>query len=551
MKLLSVAEMAAAEKDADAAGHSYEQMMELAGRGVAEAIQHRYNVNGLRVIVLVGPGNNGGDGLVTGRYLTQAGAKVVFYLYESREQGDKNFAQIQEMGLDALVAEFDQQYRTLRLRLNGCDMVVDALLGTGVSRPITGEMAQLLRQVKGGLQERAGLLAEELAHTQTIPTSLSFVSPNFEQLPTPAPRPVVVAVDCPSGLNCDTGEIDPLTIPADLTVTFAAPKRGHFLFPGASACGELVVADIGLDGQKNFILRETPMSVATRAEVRQWLPKRPLDGHKGSFGRVLIAAGSIQYRGAPILSARGAFRAGAGLVAVATPAVVKPSVVSQLPEATFPIISGSEALDNTSAITLLERIHDYKAILVGPGLSQLDDAEVFVMKLLTDLPQNAPPLVLDADALNLLGRRGDWLHLLPPQVILTPHPGEMARLMDKPVEEVRKLNRLQLAQQKAVEWKCIVLLKGANTVVAAPDGRVVLIPFANPVLAVAGSGDVLGGVLVALLGQGVPLFEATILAAYLHGAAGQLASQTRGQIGLLASEIADFIPQAIQHLRLG
>lgn len=293
------------------------------------------------------------------------------------------------------------------------------------------------------------------------------------------------------------------------------------------------------------------MSVATRAEVRQWLPKRPLDGHKGSFGRVLIAAGSIQYRGAPILSARGAFRAGAGLVAVATPAVVKPSVVSQLPEATFPIISGSEALDNTSAITLLERIHDYKAILVGPGLSQLDDAEVFVMKLLTDLPQNAPPLVLDADALNLLGRRGDWLHLLPPQVILTPHPGEMARLMDKPVEEVRKLNRLQLAQQKAVEWKCIVLLKGANTVVAAPDGRVVLIPFANPVLAVAGSGDVLGGVLVALLGQGVPLFEATILAAYLHGAAGQLASQTRGQIGLLASEIADFIPQAIQHLRLG
>lgn len=551
MKLLSVAEMAAAEKDADAAGHSYEQMMELAGRGVAEAIQHRYNVNGLRVIVLVGPGNNGGDGLVTGRYLAQAGAKVVFYLYEAREQGDKNFAQIQEMGLDALVAEFDQQYRTLRLRLNGCDMVVDALLGTGVSRPITGEMAQLLRQVKSGLQERASLMAKELAHTQTIPTSLSFVSPNFEQLPTPAPRPVVVAVDCPSGLNCDTGEIDPLTIPADLTVTFAAPKRGHFLFPGASACGELVVADIGLDGQKNFILRETPMSVATRAEVRQWLPKRPLDGHKGSFGRVLIAAGSIQYRGAPILSARGAFRAGAGLVAVATPAVVKPSVVSQLPEATFPIISGSEALDNTSAITLLERIHDYKAILVGPGLSQLDDAEVFVMKLLTDLPQNAPPLILDADALNLLGRRGDWLHLLPPQVILTPHPGEMARLMDKPVEDVRKLNRLQLAQQKAVEWKCIVLLKGANTVVAAPDGRVVLIPFANPVLAVAGSGDVLGGVLVALLGQGVPLFEATILAAYLHGAAGQLASQTSGQIGLLASEIADFIPQAIQHLRLG
>ena len=247
IKVFTVAEMVAAEKAADAAGHSYAAMMEVAGRRVAEAILERWDVSRRQILVLVGPGNNGGDGLVAGRFLAEAGAEVAFYLSKPRDPSDdKNLALVTEAGLEVLLAEHDQRYRVLRHRLRITNIVVDALLGTGLTRTVSGEMAELMRQVNAGIAEQRTAYAESL---RPVLISIAALPPGREDgnpNRLPPPTPVVVAVDCPSGLNCDTGALDPLAQPAHLTVTFAGPKQGHLRFPGAAACGELVVADIGI-----------------------------------------------------------------------------------------------------------------------------------------------------------------------------------------------------------------------------------------------------------------------------------------------------------------
>ncbi|HRQ38162.1 MAG TPA: NAD(P)H-hydrate dehydratase [Chloroflexota bacterium] len=538
MKVFTVSEMVAAEKAADVAGVSYAQMMESAGQAVAEAIMARYPIAGMRVLVLVGPGNNGGDGLVCGRYLAQAGADVAFYLSKARDAAtDVNFAQIQQMGLFTVEAGFDQRFRVLRTRLSVSDLVVDALLGTGVTRPIGGELAKLMRQFAAGIEERRTTF-----HAQTRSRLVTLSPPH---LLTPSPSSahpfIIVAVDCPSGLNCDTGELDTLAVPVDLTVTFAGPKRGHFIFPGAAACGELVVADIGISADL-LPVEQVTVEVMTAVLAHSLLPPRPKDGHKGTFGKVLIAAGCDQYRGAPVLAAKGAFRAGAGLVALATPDVVRQTAVVALPEATYPLVAAERALTAQDAAALLPTLSSYDALLVGPGLG--DTAVDFLATLLTAPP--LPPLIVDADGLNGLAQLPDWPRLLPPETVLTPHPAEMARLMGIPLADLLAQDRVAVAQTQAQAWGHIVLLKGAYTVVAGTDGRVTILPFANPALAVGGSGDVLSGIIVALLGQGVRPCEAAILGGYLHGAAGALYP---GDTGLLAGELADLVPQAMQLLK--
>lgn len=550
MKVFTVSQMIAAENAADAAGVAYAQMMEHAGQTVAEAILARYPVAEARVLVLVGPGNNGGDGLVCGRYLAQAGADVAFYLSKPRDPAaDTNYAQIQQMGLFAVEAGFDQRFRVLRTRLSVSDLVVDALLGTGVTRPIGGDLAKLMRQLQAGVAERRTALHEP-SHPRLV--SLTPPRPALSPASTPSPRavpsayPIIVAVDCPSGLNCDTGELDALAVPADLTVTFAGPKRGHFIFPGAAACGELVVADIGIPPDLP-VVQAVNVEVVTAVHAHTLLPARPQDGHKGSFGKVLIAAGCDQYRGAPVLAARGAFRAGAGLVALATPDVVRQTAVVALPEATYPLITAEQVLSAQDAAQLLPTLPQYDALLVGPGLGGTTVGQTAVEFLFALLAAPyLPPMVLDADGLNGLAQLPDWPRLLPPDTILTPHPAEMARLMGIPLANLLARDRVEVAREQAQAWGQIVLLKGAYTVVAAPDGRVTILPFANPVLAVGGSGDVLSGVIVALLGQGVRPYEAAILGGYLHGAAGALYP---GDTGLLASELADLLPRAIQLLK--
>ncbi len=535
IKIFTVSEMVAAEKAADAAGVTYHQMMETAGRCVAEAINGRFPITEMNVLVLVGPGNNGGDGLVAGRYLAQAGANVAFYLSKPRDPAtDANYAQIQEMGLFAVDASFDQRFRVLRTRLNITDLVIDALLGTGVSRPIGGKLAQLMRQLQAGIVERQTTLA---ATNRPRLTSIAQVAAT-----TPNPLPVV-AVDCPSGLNCDTGALDSLAIPAQLTVTFAGPKRGHFRFPGAAACGELVVADIDI-APKLPPVQAVSVSLTTAVLAHHLLPARPAAGHKGTFGKALIVAGSSHYWGAPVLAARAAYRVGAGLVALAVPDAIRPTVAAQLPEATYPPTHETDQFGAVGAEQLLKTAVSAQSLLIGPGMGMTLD----FMETLLQNGRSLPPLIIDADGLNTLAQWPDWPQRLPPHTILTPHPGEMARLTDIPLAELKTVDRVALAQEKAADWGHILILKGAYTVVATPDGQATINPFANPILGAAGSGVVLAGCLAGLLAQGVGGRETAVLGTYLHAAAGQLAAQSLGNAGLLAGEIADHLPQIRRQL---
>ncbi len=535
MKIFSVAEMTAAEQAAAGAGVSYAQMMENAGKAVADAILERRNVAGQRVTILVGPGNNGGDGLVAARYLAQAGADVVCYLSRARQaETDANYAQIQEMGVLALTADLDQRYRVLHHRLNITDILVDALLGTGVTRAIGGDLARLLRQVQMGVAERRQNLAAAAAPRLT---SIAGMTP-------PPPRPFIVAVDCPSGLNCDSGALDPLAVAADLTVTFAGPKRGHFLFPGAAACGELVVADIDIPSDLPAV-QSVNLELITAAQARAWLPPRPMDGHKGVFGKAFIYAGQAQYWGAPVLAGLGALRSGVGLAALGVPQAIRATVAGQLPEATYLPLPDESTLGPASArfLSAEEMLAGRAALLFGPGLGAAVD---FVAELLA--AAQLPPLVVDADGLNALAQLPQWPQRLPPESVLTPHPGELARLLGVPLAESKAQDRVAVTQAAAAQWGQVVVHKGAYTVAAAPDGRTAVLPFAHGALSVGGSGDVLAGIIVSLLAQNVSPFVAACLGGYLHGAAALLAARAQGPAGLLAREIAHHIPYVLASL---
>jgi NAD(P)H-hydrate epimerase len=560
MKVVTVAQMRAIERETDAAGVSYAQMMENAGRGVARAILDRVQVEGRSVVVLVGPGNNGGDGLVAGRYLAQAGARVSFYLSRPRPAHDTNYAQVQEMALPVAVASADRAGERLQDALSEADVVVDALLGTGVERPVKGSLKKLLlrsgQALKDNRDRRLG--ASDGAVSPTTPSHR------------PAGIPLVVAVDCPSGLNCDTGALDPAALPADLTVTFAAPKVGQFRFPGAAAIGELLVVDIGSD-QSLPAVQSVELELTTADQVRRWLPRRPPDAHKGTFGRVMIAAGSVNYVGAAALAGAGAYRAGAGLVTLAVPGSIHAPLAAQLAEATYVLLPHDMgAMNEDAAKVLLEALGDlaYDALLIGPGLGRDVKTGLFLWSLLAgrkaaartrigfvqgapgagkrDAP-DLPPLVVDADGLNLLAETDGWADHLPPNCVLTPHPGEMARLLKCQREEVTS-ERLGVAQRAAASWGQIVALKGAFTVVAAPDGRTTLIPFANPALATAGSGDVQAGAIAGMLAQGLEPYQAAVAGAFLHGAAGQKAAQEIGRAGVAAGDLPLFLAAALAEM---
>lgn len=532
MKLFTVAQMIAAESAANAAGHSYASMMELAGRAVAHSIQSRYVVANKLILILVGPGNNGGDGLVAGRYLAEAGALVVYYLFKPRiAAADPNFAKVVQMGSEIILAVDDSNQAMLRSTLSNSDIIIDALLGTGVARPIKGTLADFLIQVTDGIKTRN----QQLASLNQPP--IQSLAPNFVRRKSP-PKVALIAIDCPSGLNCDTGEIDSLALSADVTITFAGAKYGHFLFPGAAACGELVVADIGITPD---IIAAMPVEVATQADIAGLLPIRALDGHKGTFGTALIVGGSADYLGAPILSARAALRMGCGLVALAVPRAVRQLAATHLPEVTFPAMPDGETFSVAAIEPLKKQITRAAALLVGPGLG-LDSAE-FLATLFTQ--PNLPPLVLDADALNYLAQQPAWWDTIPPNSILTPHPKEMARLVGR---DIRHEQRITLAREMAQQWGHVVVLKGAFTVIASPTGQATIIPIATPALAIAGSGDVLAGAIVSLLAQKLSPYNAARAAAYIHAAAGLQLAQTKGNSGHLASEIAEIIQFIHHHL---
>ena len=549
MKLVTVEQMKAIEAASDAAGHSYDAMMERAGVAVAQVIQQRVAVKGKRVLVLAGSGNNGGDGLVAAGHLRKAGAEVACYLLKPRN--DARVAAAREAGAFVGALPGDSGQRVLRRFSQDADVIVDALFGTGARLPLPPDAHQLLDAIRADIETRRNKVAPLTA--PAAPAALS--------------SPLIVAVDGPSGMDFDSGALDDGALPADVSVTLAYPKIGHTRFPAAEVCGELIVADVGVDPA---LASGVTLELADPHMIRRRLPARPAQAHKGTFGKVMIVAGSIHYSGAPALSASAAYRAGAGLVTVAAPRPVLPIVAARLAEATFQPLPDSLGVVSADAVPILSKaLEGYRAILIGPGLTHEKEAIAFLERLLggelssqrrmgfstaaalasiaPSTRVSLPPLVLDADGLNILSDREEWWKLLPEASVLTPHPGEMARLTKLERDEI-EADRIGVASRFSRSWGHVVVLKGAFTVVAAPDGRTVVMPFANPALATAGSGDVLAGAIAGIRAQGLDAFEAALCGAYLHGLAGHIARTEIGKAGAVAGDLLEYLPAALRQL---
>jgi NAD(P)H-hydrate epimerase len=446
------------------------------------------------------------------------GTEVNLYLCSKRPADDKNLALTQERGIHMLKVEGDKDFAALEQLLAVSDVVIDAVFGTGKSRAIEGLFKQVLTRVRDAEEKCAELK--------------------------------VVAVDIPSGLAADTGAIDANCPRADITVTLGYPKPGLYNFPGADKAGEVIIVDIGIP---SHLAEKIPTELITEGWVKSALPQRPRGANKGTFGKVLVVAGSINYIGAAYLACMGAARVGAGLVTLSTAKSLQPILASKLTEVTYAPLPEAETgvIASKAASVLDESLLGYDVLLMGCGLGQKRPVMEFVRTALFGLPKaGCPALVLDADALNTLAKVPNWWQKLTRDAILTPHPGEMARLAGVPLEEVQR-SRLEVARKAAVEWHKVVVLKGAYTIVAAPDGRARISQVANPGLASAGTGDVLTGVIAGLVAQGMLLFDAAACGVYLHSQAGEVVRRELGDAGMLASDLLPVLPKVITALKQG
>lgn len=518
MRVVSVDEMRAIERRADDEyGLDSPTLMEHAGRSVAEALRERLggDVRGLRVVTLAGPGNNGGDGRVMNRYLSEWGAKITTWRWRDNM-----------MELAGGEKPVGDDLAGLRATLAEADIVADALLGTGHARPLDPRMRQALA-LAGELRERQALHA----------------APN-------RPRPFVLAVDLPSGLNADTGAVDEGALAADLTVTLAFPKLGLTLFPGAGYLGELVVGSIGLPDAMSVA---PGLDLLDAAQARALLPHRPADSNKGTYGKVMVLAGSPQFIGAAALCGASAGRVGAGLVTIATTPERASVYAATLPEVTYLLLPADDADPAERARVLLARLHGYHALVVGPGLSQAPGIAPFLLAIfagLRALPENERPrLLVDADGLNALAKEDRWWERLPAETVMTPHPGEMARLRGGERVSSGGADRLTVAAQAARDWGVVVVLKGACPLIASPQGELRVNWSPNPALATAGTGDVLSGVIGGLLAQGLAPYDAASLGVYLHGRAGARVRERLGDAGAVAPDLIPELPLVIRRTR--
>ncbi len=509
MKIVTSDQMRTLEQRAERAGTPTDALMETAGAEVARSVRRVLGrVVGTHTLVLVGKGNNGGDGLVVARRLRSWGGRVTVCLVGGRPDGDPKLAPVLRQRTPIVAPGAPQ----LRAALASADIVVDAVLGTGHSRPIDGPLEALLRDVAAERSKR------------------------------PALR--LLAVDLPSGVDADTGAVDPACVGADITVALGRPKVGLYRFPAAEAAGSVEIADIGLPPGLDT---DVTVDLMTPGWAASALPARPLSGHKGTFGRVIVVAGSRKYVGAASLAAGGAGRVGAGLVTLAAPESLQAAVAPRVVEAThLPLDEAAPGVHSpTAARQVLDEAPKCRALLVGCGIGQAPETREMLRGLLMS-GQPLPSTVIDADGLNFLARHDGWWDRLTGPAVLTPHPGEMARLTGRSTADVQR-DRTSAALEAAVRWGCVVALKGAFTVVASPTGVAAISPFANPALASAGTGDVLAGAVAGLLAQGLDPMDAAALGVYLHGAAAELAAPA-GRAGLLAGDLLPALPRAIAAL---
>ena len=488
-------------------------LMESAGRAVAEAAARMTQVCPSRpVVIICGRGNNGGDGFVVARHLIEMGRKVQVFLAARRDQlsgdAEANLRRLAEEGL--AVSEIETAAPAARACARA-GLIVDALLGTGLSGSVRG----LARELIDAMNEAGA---------------------------------AVLAVDVPSGLDADGGKPLGRAVRADETVTMGLPKLGFFLHPGMDYTGRVTVADIGFPPD---LIADSP-SVAELLDpewVRMLLPRRPRSAHKGDFGRVLAIAGSVGMTGAACLCAEAALRVGAGLVTVGCPASLNDILETKLTEAmTFPLPETyNRSLDTRALAPILELAEQADAVAIGPGLSREPETAVLVRRLVARV---GTPMVIDADGLNALADAGGILEGEHAPAVLTPHPGEMARLMGVTTDSVQD-KRAHFAEAAANRCGCVIVLKGACTLIAESGRPLTVNPTGNPGMASGGTGDVLTGIIAGLIAQGLLPFEAAASGAYLHGLAGDLAAERVGEASIVAGDVLRALPDAICRVMKG
>lgn len=524
MKILTAAEMKEVDRlTTERYGIPSLTLMENAGRSVAEFIRDRFpDLARQRIVVLCGKGNNGGDGFVAARYLRDMGANVSAYLFASADEirGDAaaNLKRWQEVGGQITPILGAGEWQTRNDALRSADIIVDALLGTGVRGKVEGLLAEVIADVN-----RHG------------------------------PTQTVVAVDIPSGLPSDSGGLPDVVVHADHTVTFTAPKRGMVLGDTSDTIGQLVVRDIGSPFE---LIDEIGAGTLRWSEPSEFCAKfaarRTPEGHKGDYGHALIVAGSVGKTGAAVLASWAALRVGAGLVTVATPEPALPIIAAHTPEIITAPLAATKAgtistrtLDGGYFDSLVE---GKRAIGIGPGLTTNAETVEFVHKVVA---QRTAPIILDADGLNAYDGRAAQLKSSNGLLALTPHPGEMSRLLGCSIKDVQA-NRVELALKAASDWNAVVVLKGHETVTASPTGEAFINSTGNPGMGTGGTGDVLTGMLaglVAQFGRGLNYSGYAQLLAfgvYLHGLAGDIAYADHDEAPLMASDLIHAIPRAYQ-----
>lgn len=498
-------------------------LMENAGLGVVAEMIHRYGPPARKKVVIVaGKGNNGGDGFVVARHLLQRRGQVKVFLLGQKQdvKGDARANLLIYEKIGGILQEIPQpkasqkDLEALRSSLAESDLIVDAIFGTGLT-DIRIEPGHTFFQVISLMNESG--------------------------------RPIV-SVDIPSGISADTGEVMGTAVKADLTVTFALPKRGHYLYPGSSYRGILKVTDICIPAS---LIKEAPVSthLLTLHEIKENLPDRPVDAHKGKFGHVLVIAGSVGKTGAAAMASQAALRIGAGLVTLGVPASLNPILEQKLTEVmTVPLPeTNAQTLSLGAEKVLLDLMQDKSVVILGPGLSTHPETQELVRKLLLGIQL---PTVLDADGINALVGHVDLLTQVRSRIILTPHPGEMARLLGTTSQRVQG-DRLGTAQTFARKYRVWIILKGAHTVIADPEGSLFINPTGNEGMATGGTGDVLAGMLGGLVSQGLLPLQASKVGVFLHGLSGDLVASQKGTMGMIAGDVTENIPLAIQKVRHG
>ncbi|MBQ8732555.1 MAG: NAD(P)H-hydrate dehydratase [Oscillospiraceae bacterium] len=504
MYSLTVAQMKQAEANAFGLGIDAHRLMENAGAAVARVIRKRETLSGARCVVLCGKGNNGGDGFVIARKLYESGAQVFVLLWDGlpvTREATEMLTTLRRMEVE--ICELKMERSRISIELEHADIVVDALYGTGFSGSCSPDLLGLFAQV-----EQSGAM--------------------------------VYAVDIPSGANGDTGAIGGGCLRADCTVSLGACKVGQSIPPAADYCGEVIAVDIGIPPQAYEGIDCSRFFLDPEL-CRSFLPRRRKTAHKGDFGRVLSVCGSDRMTGAAVLAATGALRTGAGLVCAASVPGVTDVIAGHLPEATLlPLPAQNGAISVGAVPALREGLRRASVCLLGCGLSVTDSTREIVRRLVTDADC---PLVVDADGINILAEHIDIISERSAPLILTPHLGEMSRLTGLTPQQIAA-DRINVASDFAQKHGVILVLKGANTVIASPDGICRINSTGNPGMAKGGSGDVLAGMIAGLVAQGIDPALAASAGVYLHGLAGDICRERFSEYAFLPTDLLAALPEA-------